>query len=625
MNGSRPRRDWLAIWILWSAWCSLSGWGLSALGHLDRAGYALALSVFVVGIMLTHRHWTFPSSRPMFLFRRSTYRRWLPKLWLLLVIISLIGGLCYRADNYDYMTYRFSRLIYWWWAHHWYWIDTTNLRMNFSATGFEWLMAPIFVLFRTDRPFFLINLISYLMLPGLVFAVFRDWGVRTRVAWWWMWVLPAGLCYALEAGGVGNDLFCGVYALAAFDYARKMRSGAIPPLVLSMLAIALMTNGKVSNIPLVVPWLIVIFLNGKTLWKNAGHRTALACAALPALLISGLPILLANHYFSGDYAGDPTNLEHVKLGNPLAGVVGNSIMIAVANLSPPILPHEVTWRFPGAFLAEVKQAFPRFRPSAPALVLEESGCLGIGVVFFLFLGVLYGICAAVTGRIATMVPVVTKGAAAGLALAWLTFMGKLGSEAVPRLAAPYYVLTAGVVLALLPCDGAATRRPLWRALAYLAMVMALTVVMVNPGRPIISPKLVVSLLTLVHLPRGSAENWYQNETLRASRLNAFTRLAEAVPATEKTIGLICGDNIPIISLWLPFGSHAVTELDPALSAAEVERRGISYVVINEAFLTGTCHLSLADLLKKWSATVVFSEHVALQTHQSGEWYLLRLP
>ena len=65
----------------------------------------------------------------------------------------MLGGLFHRPTDYDYLTYRFPRLLHWWWDHRWFWIDSTDDRVNTSAVGMEWMMAPSFFLFRTDRLF----------------------------------------------------------------------------------------------------------------------------------------------------------------------------------------------------------------------------------------------------------------------------------------------------------------------------------------------------------------------------------------------------------------------------------------------------------------------------------------
>ena len=51
------------------------------------------------------------------------------------------------------------------------------------------------------------------VLPGLIYSVFIRLGIARKVAWHWMWLLPAGFNYALQAGSVANDAFGAVFAL----------------------------------------------------------------------------------------------------------------------------------------------------------------------------------------------------------------------------------------------------------------------------------------------------------------------------------------------------------------------------------------------------------------------------
>jgi len=153
--------DWLALWILFSTWSSLSGWLLSALGYLNPAGIAFSYSFFLVGVILFRSHLQVEGRRRGWRILRSRY--FVPKLWLFLAVLALVGGMAYSPNNYDYLTYRFPRVLHWSWEHGWRWITTVdgittvNERMNYSATGFEWLMVPLFIVFKTDRLFFLFS------------------------------------------------------------------------------------------------------------------------------------------------------------------------------------------------------------------------------------------------------------------------------------------------------------------------------------------------------------------------------------------------------------------------------------------------------------------------------------
>ena len=68
-------------------------------------------------------------------------------------------------------------------------------------------------------------------------------GVRPRVAWPWMWLLPTGYNFLLQAGSIGNDTVPTIYALAAVDFGlRAWESRRLSYLWLSILSAALLTG-----------------------------------------------------------------------------------------------------------------------------------------------------------------------------------------------------------------------------------------------------------------------------------------------------------------------------------------------------------------------------------------------
>jgi len=110
-------------------------------------------------------------------------------------------------------------------------------------------MMPIFLLTHSDRFFFLINIASYLLLPSLVFVTFVAAGLAGRAARFWMWLMPAALCYAMQAGSISNDTIAATYFLAAIYFALQARqTGNIQDLWLSFLAAGLLTGIKASNL-----------------------------------------------------------------------------------------------------------------------------------------------------------------------------------------------------------------------------------------------------------------------------------------------------------------------------------------------------------------------------------------
>ena len=619
------RPDGLALWILFSTWCSASGWILSSLGCLDRAGYAVSLLVFAGGLILGRRHLFFSDTRPLFLFRWPLYaRHLLPKLWAALTILTLVGGLLYHPDNYDYLTYRFPRLLHWSWEHHWHWIQTSNDRMNLSATGMEWLMAPSFILFQTDRLFFLINVISFLFLPGLVFSVFRHLGISGRIAWWWMWILPFGFCYALQSGSMGNDMFAAVYFLGSLHYLFQARTAhTTRNLVWSLLALALLTGAKASNVPLAAPWLVVALLNWKPLWAG-GNFKVLVGAGLVGALVSFLPVALLNIHFTGDFSGDPANFHHVKLSNPIAGVVGNSIELAAGSLAPPVWPHAIDLeaKFPGV-KQYLRHYFPRLEFNQGAFAIEENSGMGIGITAFTGLCLLYGLGRRF-GPSKVRATRVAWWVGAGVAVAWLGYMAKMGSEGAPRLLAAYYAPAIAVILCILPLDGTVVHRRLWKLVAYVAIGMAFPLVILSPSRPLLPAGLIAKSLRTCGAPASAVAQLTDNYRLRASRFHGLKFLRQSIPKTETVVGEIMGVDDVSISLWQPFGSRKVVEVSPTdATSAQLEVGQIHYVVVSEAALKQNFKMSLDDLLKKWAMTVVQKENVVFKTQRKAEtWYLL---
>ncbi len=236
---------------------------------------------------------------------RRRYLQPLPAIFLGLTVLVFIGGLFCAPTNYDALTYRLPRILNWLAAGHWLWIPTLNDRMNFSGVAWEWLAAPQFALFHTDRALFLINLVSFILMPGLLFSVFRQLGVRRRVAWTWMWLLPLAGGYIMQAGSVGNDLTGAMFCLASVHFGlRARKSGRVPDVWLALLAAALMTGVKLSNLPLALPCAVAVWPALPHLRHSLAKSFAVLCLAT---LASALPILVLNQLYAGNWGGDPQN------------------------------------------------------------------------------------------------------------------------------------------------------------------------------------------------------------------------------------------------------------------------------------------------------------------------------
>ena len=117
-----------------------------------------------------------------------------------------------------------------------------------------------------------------------------------------MWLIPGGYAFALQAGSICNDAFAAVYALAAIDFAlRAERSRRFKNLLLSLLALALTTGAKATNLPLGLPWLIAAF--PILLYWVRRQPVKLLAAGIVAAFASYLPMAALNQFHCGDWTG----------------------------------------------------------------------------------------------------------------------------------------------------------------------------------------------------------------------------------------------------------------------------------------------------------------------------------
>src|SRR2546425_286456 len=260
----------LTAWILFCAFCNVIGWLLSAVHLLNAAGYGITFALGVAAAWVFRRE-LFPGAGLRWSpkkFRRR-FGRGLPLAFLALGLLAILGGAIHPPNNYDALAYRTPRVLHWLAEGRWHWIHTDFPRLNVRGCGMEWVTAPLIALMQTDRLFFLINAICFLLLPGRVFAILTRLAVRPSVAWHWMWLFPTGYCFLLQAGSIGNDLFGALFAMAAIELGLRAReSRSVGLLWLSMLAAGLMTATKTFNLLLLPAWLVAAFPSLWLLWKR---------------------------------------------------------------------------------------------------------------------------------------------------------------------------------------------------------------------------------------------------------------------------------------------------------------------------------------------------------------------
>lgn len=450
--------SFVRLWIWISVFASVAGWMLSAFGQLNRIGYGIFFAAFVIFLFVGRKQLNLIPARKLFCPKKflRRFRRPLPLCFAALAILIFLGGAIYPPSNYTGLSYRLPRVLQWLAHGGWFWIHTPVFRMNDRACGIEWLTAPLLLFTKSDRALFLLNFIPFLLLPGLIFGVFTRLGVRARVAWRWMWLLPTGYDFLLQAGSIANDTFPAAYALAAIYFAANAWSSRrASDLWYSILAAALLTGAKASNLPLLLPWAILIFPVLPLLRRKIA---ATLFVILIATLVSFLPTAVLNFHHVGDWSGLSIERTGMDMKNPATGVWGNALLLTFNNFIPPLCPFAGWWNqnalaiLPQFIVAPMSANFEQGFHAIGELQTEDLAGIGFGVSALLLVSL---IAARFEKRIGVenIIPLrhaIPREFSRFILIApWIALLAygvKSGMVTPQRLVAPYYLLLVPLLL-----------------------------------------------------------------------------------------------------------------------------------------------------------------------------------
>jgi len=620
------------LWVWFCAYLNCAGWALSAIHELNARGYAIALLLWMVALfvwqqktsaqILPHVRWQ--------KFRRR-FRRPFALAFLILAAMAFLGGVLYAPSNYDALAYRIPRVLHWLAAGHWHWIHTIFDRLNDRSCGIEWVSAPFVALLNTDRWLFLINLVSFLLLPGLVFSVFTRLGVRRRVAWHWMWLVPTGYSFVLQAGSIGNDLFGAPFALAALDFALRAKNSRSPrDFFASILAAAMMTSAKTSSLPLLLPWTVAI-LPSLGLMLRRPWQMAAVCVV--AVFASALPTMVLNARFSGDWSGAGVGRGDAKNAF-LVRAVANAFLIPLENFVPPVFPLAAQWNrdvkelLPpglGAQLAQTME-WPGSEFKLGQMQIEDDAGLGFGVCVLLLVSVA---AASARQKNPSTAPPRADGAGWQRAVRWasmisfLALMTQSSLTGIGRILTPYYALLLPVFLTRAGHERLVTRR-WWRVTALAVFLMAAGLLVISPARPLFPMKIFLEKLQDAATRHPSLTRVETVYSVYRDRNDALALARAALPPDLKILGLIAYDR-PETSLWRPFGSRRIEHVCPGDKPADLKRRGIEYVLVRTDSFESWFGCSPDDWVRRMDAQVV--QKIPLQplaANPATNWYLVKL-
>jgi uncharacterized membrane protein len=647
------------FWILFSTLASVAGWTLSALGMLNRTGYAIFAAVAIVLAFVCRKSSLFSSlSAVKDAWKlRNRLRKFLPAGFAILAALVFISGCLYAPTDHTGLSYRLPRVLQWLQHGSWFWIHTPNYRMNDRACGIEWLSAPFLLFLKSDRALFLLNFIPFLLMPGLIFSMWTRLGVRPRVAWHWMWLVPTGYCFLLQAGGIANDAFPTVYALAMMDFALRARDkyrarqGRVRKGVdcglwpvdcgLSLLAAALLVGAKASNLPMGLPWVMVVapllprlFASRDSATRNTQHATrrvfVFSVLVVIAVVVSFIPTALLNIHYLDDWSGLSIEHEGMNMKNPVAGILGNAVLLITNNFVPTFFPMAHWWNahslslFPGALVRLMNANFEHGYEILGEMPTEDWAGIGFGVSMLMLISL---VAVPFVKRNTQHATRNTFHVSRFILLApWVSLLAycmKTGMVTPARLIAPYYPLLLPLLLV-----GAAqsqiVRQRWWQALAAMVLLLALAALMVTPPRPLWPANTILAKALARHPDQPQLQRAQKVYQVYRQRSDPLAAVRDKFPRDLKAVGFMGTDDDLDISMWKPYGSRRVEPLFFEDSSERIRQLGIEYAVISGLELD-VKHATIDEWLHKTGAELLFTTNATMTVSQGAEpWYLVRL-
>jgi hypothetical protein len=607
----------------------LLGWLLSPFRKLTQEVFILfAMSVlffFVAG--KDARQYGIRASLYSFIYRVKIRLKWpLPLIYYIALTLVLAGGLIHPPNNYDALSYRIPRILDWITNGGWYWIPTANERMNYSGAVQEWLFSPLLLVFRSYRPLFLINIVLFALLPYIIFSVFHHLGIQRRVAWWWMWLLPLSLGIVLQAGGIGNDLLGVYFFLVAADTALRFRkTGSDSFFFCSILAMGLCTGVKLSNLPLVLPWIMLII----PVWRKVvSQKWKLALVVFISVIASIAPIGVLNWINSGSWTGDPENRYELEIQDPMAGIIGNTILITVNNLAPPVLPFaKLIENYannlpPFRSEAWLPQRFPHFRIPLNELPQEEASGAGLFITLLLFWSAIQAEKPRETLR-ENENGILRNEAGMfffALILAVLVFFAVMGSDSSARLFLPYIIPAVAFVLWLRDSSRLVRTRA-WFVAVIVCALMTLVFVVLSPSRPLFPVKSVLNWLGQV-APSSVVTRAATVYEVYDQRADVFAQVREDLDSGDHVLGFLSSGNDLETSLWLPMGSRRVVHVLPSSSLNSLLSLGVKKVLVSDHALQSLPATSQKQLHWLSEGKVIATYHIQQLASQEAEIFFL---
>lgn len=249
--------------------------------------------------------------------------------------------------------------------------------------------------------------------------------------------------------------------------------------------------------------------------------------------------------------------------HPVAGLVGNSLLLAHSLVVPPVNPlHRVMQQklvneMPAPLAEFLDENFPRFRQHHRFRVMvSETAGLEVGI----FLPCLVSLLLSLRrwrGSLTYFSPH-AKMVILGGVLAALIYMAVVGTEAAARVMAVFYPIPLIAVVGLRVNSRLARRWP-WVVFAALCMAVSLPTAIVDPTRRLVPEPVLATLLQPV--PPIKQRLLHTNQVY-STRVETMRPLAKYQRPGHETVYLVSAGRISTLSISRPFGERRLRFIEP---------------------------------------------------------------
>jgi hypothetical protein len=437
----------------------------------------------------------------------------------------------------------------------------------------------------------------------------------------------------LQAGSLGNECYPTIYALAALDFGlRAWESRRPSDLWLSILSAALLTGAKASNLPLLLPWAILIC----ALWPLLTRRLGMSLLiVLLAATVSVLPTAVLNVRYCGDWSGLALERAGMNMKNPFVGIWGNALLLLSNNFVPTFFPLAGWWNqsalsiLPHALTAPMVANFEDGFITLGEMPTEDWVGLGFGLSVLLAAALLASFRAgSLANRGGAGCRLVPRAVRWGVLVApWLSLLAygmKSGMVTPARLISPYYPLLLPVLL-IGARQAVIVRRRWWRMMAGGVVLLALLVLVLTPGRPLWPAQTLLSKLVALKPDQRLLKRALSVYTVYDVRSDPLANVRALLPKGLPVVGFMGTCDDIDISLWRPFGTRRVEHILLSDSLEQIRQRRIQYAVIGEVNLLEH-NTTLAAWQAKTGAQLVATAIATMTVSQGPHpWYIVRFP